>query len=115
MERATEHAERVLKTHNPAEGWLLVTAESHPCLFNIFECISHDAGYGAGHTNYSVPNTYTEDQLQELELTLIVMGKRKAEAFAIGGEDDRPNSLSKELQDLDAFLTHFFNDWEDET
>lgn len=114
MERATEHAERTLNMHNPAEGWHLVTQDSHPALFLVFESISHDAGFGAGHDNYSVPVNYTKEQLLDLDMILTMMGTDKARDFAIGGEDDRPANLSEELQILDKFLNHFFNDWEDE-
>lgn len=111
MERATEHAEATLRTHNPEPGWHLVTADSHPEIFNIFEIISHDNGFGAGHTNYSVPDIYTPDQLSDFDMLLTIMGREKAEEFAIGGEDDRV--VTGELQALDQFLNDFFNDWDD--
>lgn len=111
MERATEHAERILNTHNPKPGWHLVTAASHPCLFDVFEAISHDAGFGAGHTNYSVPDVYTPGQIDQIETDLRGMGKELAMEFAIGGEDDR---LDTAYPEVNKFLNHFFNDWEDD-
>lgn len=40
---------------SPLLGWVLVTATSHPNIFEAFENISHDCGASAGHSNYAVP------------------------------------------------------------
>lgn len=114
-QRATSAAEAQLSRHNPLDGWATITEQSHPATFEAFETIRHDAGHGAGHTNYSVEKEWAT-LLPFVEAVLSTISKEGIQDFAIGGEDQRELLMNKDIRFLvvDAFLTAFFSDWQND-
>ncbi len=97
---------------NLLEGWVLVTKESHPTLFESFEDISHDRGSGAGHDNYSVPPEWV-DTLNIAEKCLVTLSEEERQEFAIGeqGEVEKIATRSQEFSQTHKMLNSFFEDW----
>lgn len=90
-----------------------MTAASHPLLFDAFEAISHDCGYGAGHASYSVPPERV-GQLADAERALGDLSPAEREEMTIG---DSTEFMAGRLADpsllgLDQLLHAFWEDWE---
>ena len=91
----------------------LITIENYPTLFKAFEMISHDAGNGAGHKNYSISLKWKE-VIEVVEYNLKVMlesADSDFECLCIGDEDDR-NRIVREykIEVTDKLLQDFFEE-----
>lgn len=89
---------------------LLVTAKSHPALFDAFERISHDQGRQAGHKNYAVPLAW-EAKLPGIERALhrlLLTAPRDFETLCIGEQEEAQLIVARRgLQDADELLLRF--------
>lgn len=87
---------------------MIIVRSDAPTLFDCLEAISHDAGAGAGHSNYTLPDEVAED-LQSYEAALAALTPEQRTTFSIGDYDDaRIIANSPILQKLDKILEEFF-------
>jgi hypothetical protein len=88
-----------------------VTAHTHPLVFQAFETISADSGYGCGRDRYAVPADWAE-RLASSERGLARLPDADSrQEFAIG-EDGDARSLAEADPDLavaHALLDAFFD------
>ncbi len=80
----------------------LITAKSHPHLFEVCETISHDAGAQAGWSSHVVPD--------EIEAALAGLTAEELVIMALGDNDQRCEITDRSdvLRRADALLTEFF-------
>lgn len=95
------------------EAFLVITAATHPALHSAFEKISHDAGFGAGHETYSVPEDYVA-LARIADTALATLTPEELETFSIGDQDEMEviSQRSPELRATNGLLHSFFCDWD---
>lgn len=91
---------------------VLVSAATHPTLFEAFETISHDSGGSAGWPHYRIPARY-EASLAAFERALSTLTSTELETFCIGETREAAQlSVLQGLREVDVFLNDFFDsDW----
>ena len=111
---ALELAEESLRRHRQRPGDAVVTAESHPALFEAFETISHDGGYSAGHRRYFVPAWAAKTDLAEVDRLLSLMSEDgKLDHLVLGEHSDIQAFIkaNPEYAPVDALFHAFFEDF----
>lgn len=94
-------------------GWLSVTASTHPLLFEGMDAITHDGGGGC-HAHYNMPHGWAE-ALPRMETVLGRLTPEQLETIAIG-ECSEQEAIVREVEGLDVvhrFLNAFFEDFID--
>jgi hypothetical protein len=93
------------------EGWLRITASTHPLLFEAMDAITHDGGGGC-HEHYNVPPGWAE-ALARMEVTLGRLSAEQQQTLAIGDCAEQ-GDLVQEFDGLGVvhrFLDAFFEDF----
>jgi|SRR5688572_16733551 len=94
---------------------VLITKDNYPTIFKAFELISHDRGSGAGHINYTVPASYSED-LGFIEYNLKSILENADDDFTclcIGDIDEAAKIVEAyKIHITDKFLTAFFEEFQ---
>ena len=94
----------------------IVTAANAPLLHACLETISHDRGSGAGHDSYAIPAQWlSAPDIHEAAIGYI--DEDDLEDFCIGDVDDMEKMCREDprLLPLHQFLSHFYDNFEDQT
>lgn len=95
---------------------VIVTAASHPTIFECLEDISHDCGGGAGHTCYSIPIEWAGYLTPEHEAAVAALSDEERSTFCIGEETEMEAiaRCSPLLERVSVLLSAFHEDFEDD-
>lgn len=116
MLTAVETAKTLLRRHRLEDGDLVVTEATYPALFDAFETISHDNGWGAGHESYVVPAHWI-GYVEDAEKQLSSMDPEWRQWNFVLGEAGELETLLRQRPELNPtheLLNDFFDDWEPE-
>lgn len=116
MTHFRDHAAENRRTSmGQCDEWFIVTATNYPRIHEVFCDVSHDAGFGAGHDNYSVPTEWVT-RLILIESALRALTRDERQTLAIGEETEAAEiaARSEGLTEASKFLHAFWDDWNED-